>query len=74
MAAAPWGLRERGDAWYGSIGARPQPDAADVAVERIEGRLDAGLLFICDHASNALPEAYGTLGLPPAELRAPHRL
>ncbi|MGO9674727.1 MAG: N-formylglutamate amidohydrolase [Methylocella sp.] len=38
------------------------------AVERIEGRLDAGVLFICDHASNALPEAYGTLGLPPAEL------
>ena len=26
----------------------------------------AGLLFLCDHASNALPAAYGTLGLDPA--------
>ena len=43
-------------------------NAANGAVERIEGPLNAGLLFICDHASNALPEAYGTLGLPPAEL------
>ncbi len=41
-------------------------DAA--AVERIEGRLDAGVLFICDHAANALPEAYGTLGLQQSEL------
>jgi predicted N-formylglutamate amidohydrolase len=30
------------------------PDAAD------------GLLFLCDHASRALPEAFGTLGLDPA--------
>ncbi len=27
---------------------------------------DSALLFVCDHASNALPEAYGTLGLDPA--------
>ncbi len=32
-------------------------------VERIVGRLDAGALIICDHARNALPPAYGTLGL-----------
>ncbi len=32
-------------------------------VERITGRLDSGVLFLCDHASNALPAAYGTLGL-----------
>ena len=51
-----------------SAGLALNEDTADVAVERIEGRLDAGVLFICDHASNALPEAYGTLGLPPAEL------
>ena len=51
-----------------SAGPALNEDAADVAVERIEGRLDAGVLFICDHASNALPKAYGTLGLPPAEL------
>jgi predicted N-formylglutamate amidohydrolase len=36
--------------------------------EVIPGRLDAGLILLCDHAVNALPSAYGTLGLPPAEL------
>lgn len=44
------------------------PDTANSAVERIEGNLGAGILFICDHASNALPETYGTLGLPRQEL------
>ena len=38
------------------------------AVEYQEGRRDAGVLFLCDHASNALPAEYGSLGLPPAEL------
>jgi predicted N-formylglutamate amidohydrolase len=33
-------------------------------VERIEGRLDAGVLVLCDHARNAFPAEYGTLGLP----------
>ena len=33
-------------------------------VERIEGPADAGLLIVCDHASNALPPEYGSLGLP----------
>jgi predicted N-formylglutamate amidohydrolase len=33
-------------------------------VEEIEGRLDAGALVICDHASNAFPPGYGALGLP----------
>lgn len=28
---------------------------------------DPSLLLVCDHASNALPEAYGTLGLPHTE-------
>ena len=37
-------------------------------VEVIEGSDRAGVLFLCDHASNALPEAYGTLGLPPSQL------
>ena len=26
-------------------------------------------MILCDHASNALPESYGTLGLPTAELK-----
>ena len=28
----------------------------------------SGLIFLCDHAANALPEAYGSLGLDPALL------
>ncbi|MCB1505723.1 MAG: N-formylglutamate amidohydrolase [Hyphomicrobiaceae bacterium] len=34
----------------------------------IGGRADAGLVIVCDHAENTLPEGYGTLGLPEAEL------
>src|SRR5215475_38135 len=32
------------------------------------GRTDAGLIVLCDHASNALPSQYGTLGLPREQL------
>jgi predicted N-formylglutamate amidohydrolase len=46
--------------------------ASDIAafspVETVAGRLDAGVLVVCDHARNAFPAAYGTLGLPPAAL------
>ena len=31
----------------------------------IAGQMDSGVLFLCDHASPALPEAYGDLGLSP---------
>ncbi len=41
----------------------PPAGAADDSVERIDGSLAAGVLFLCDHAANALPIAYGTLGL-----------
>lgn len=34
----------------------------------IDGGAASGWLIICDHASNALPEGYGTLGLPRAQL------
>ncbi len=37
-------------------------------VETVSGRLDAGVLFLCDHASNALPPVYGDLGLPAGAL------
>jgi predicted N-formylglutamate amidohydrolase len=45
-------------------------DSADafMPVESIAGRLDAGLLLLCDHATNALPANYGTLGLSPEDL------
>jgi predicted N-formylglutamate amidohydrolase len=35
----------------------------------LPGRIDRGLILLCDHASNALPPAYGTLGLPPEQLK-----
>jgi predicted N-formylglutamate amidohydrolase len=31
--------------------------------ETIDGRADGGLLLLCDHASNAVPPRYGTLGM-----------
>jgi len=37
--------------------------------EVIPGRRDAGLLLLCDHARNAIPDAYGTLGLPADQLQ-----
>ncbi len=38
------------------------------AVETLAGNLAGGVLILCDHASNALPDGYGTLGLPREEL------
>ena len=39
-------------------------EGAYAAFEAIPGALDAGALIVCDHASNAIPPDYGTLGLP----------
>lgn len=36
-------------------------------VEILPGALDGGLILLCDHASNALPPEYGSLGLPAAQ-------
>lgn len=33
------------------------------------GRIASGALLLCDHASNAFPQGYGTLGLPDSELQ-----
>jgi predicted N-formylglutamate amidohydrolase len=35
----------------------------------LPGRADAGLIILCDHADNAFPDGYGTLGLPPEQLK-----
>jgi predicted N-formylglutamate amidohydrolase len=35
----------------------------------LSGRADAGLIILCDHAENCFPEGYGTLGLPPEQLK-----
>ena len=37
-------------------------------VEIVEGRPDAGVLVLCDHARNTVPPGYGALGLPPEAL------
>jgi predicted N-formylglutamate amidohydrolase len=35
----------------------------------LPGRADAGLIVLCDHAGNAFPPGYGTLGLPADQLQ-----
>lgn len=35
----------------------------------LPGRADRGLVLLCDHACNALPVEYGTLGLPQGQLK-----
>jgi predicted N-formylglutamate amidohydrolase len=44
-----------------------EAETAEAFVRR-PGSLDAGLIVLCDHADNALPGEYGSLGLPPSEL------
>ena len=43
--------------------------AAEESFVVMPGRADAGLIVICDHASNAFPPGYGTLGLPTDQLQ-----
>jgi predicted N-formylglutamate amidohydrolase len=45
-----------------------QETSADCPYRRIDGHPGCGLLLLCDHASNVIPEAYGSLGLPAHEL------
>ena len=45
-----------------------QEDLGDKPYRLIEGDASTGLLILCDHAENAIPEAYGTLGLKPQDL------
>jgi len=35
----------------------------------LPGRADAGLVLVCDHADNAFPPGYGTLGLEESQLK-----
>jgi predicted N-formylglutamate amidohydrolase len=46
-------------------------DDAAFELIRPEGSSQSGLIFVCDHASNAVPEPYGGLGLAP-DLFATH--
>ncbi|MBL8575415.1 MAG: N-formylglutamate amidohydrolase [Hyphomicrobiaceae bacterium] len=45
------------------------PTETFAPIEVIEGTVESGFLFLADHASNALPPEYGTLGLPATELQ-----
>lgn len=45
----------------------PRSMADFPAFVEIEGASEAGVLFVCDHATNALPPDYGDLGLSPQE-------
>ncbi|WP_420712715.1 N-formylglutamate amidohydrolase [Ancylobacter sp. SL191] len=54
---------------------RLSPDAGQMKgpddlppVERLAGDPATGLILLCDHASNALPPGYGSLGLPAEQL------
>src|SRR4051812_47735609 len=51
--------------------ARPIPEFAPEPhpVETLPGSLESGVLILCDHASNAVPEDLGDLGLPETEFR-----
>ncbi len=44
-------------------------EEAFAPVRSIPGRLDGGVLLLCDHACNALPPAFGDLGLPAGEFQ-----
>ncbi|MDH4982341.1 N-formylglutamate amidohydrolase [Hyphomicrobium sp. D-2] len=48
-----------------ALAVSPDPES----YELIPGRDDAGLIVLCDHATNIIPEGYGSLGLPAAELQ-----
>jgi len=40
----------------------------DESYQVLPGDLSSGVLVLCDHANNAFPPGYGTLGLPPDQL------
>lgn len=42
--------------------------AAEMPFVLLPGSLTSGVLILCDHAGNAFPPEYGTLGMPPEEL------
>lgn len=45
-----------------------QDDSGAKPYRRIAGDASTGLLILCDHAENSIPEAYGTLGLMAPDL------
>lgn len=43
-------------------------DQPEMPVTAIDGALASGVLILCDHASNAMPDFYGQLGMAPEQL------
>lgn len=58
-------------------GARKQMTRSELRIEPqvtdsfaiLPGRADGRLVLLCDHAGNAFPQGYGTLGLPESQLK-----
>lgn len=52
--------------------ANPQSEPDEMmktdSCELLEGDLEGGVLFLCDHASNRVPDPYGSLGLAETDL------
>ena len=46
---------------------RLRQEQVAAAFRRIDGDWKSGVLLLCDHAENAIPPAYGTLGLTPED-------
>ncbi|HUU66706.1 MAG TPA: N-formylglutamate amidohydrolase [Methyloceanibacter sp.] len=50
------------------LGTLVQEESGEKPYRNITGDLSLGLLILCDHAENRIPEEYGTLGLRPEDL------
>lgn len=50
----------------GGVGSKEPVSAEAVRVQNPDGR--SPYLFVCDHASNFVPDAFGTFGLPPGDI------
>ena len=54
---------------HSAVLASPNPAVEPHPVEIIDGKTEAGVLILCDHASNAVPPDFGDLGLPETEFQ-----
>ncbi|MGI9416059.1 MAG: N-formylglutamate amidohydrolase [Hyphomicrobiales bacterium] len=63
------GMLERHDRHQGGdSGASGIGGGGSESYELIEGDFDHGLILVCDHATNAIPAEYGTLGMSAEQL------
>ncbi len=62
-------LRETGQGWMRDKSKSVIEAASAESFTVRPGRADAGLVLVCDHADNAFPPGYGTLGLEESQLK-----